>query len=117
MHSATKILTLALLIATLLPAADKKLPIEETTNDQLTISAGWVPANNTNQLTNAKGQSVDSPFGSCDPGPDTMKLTHQYAVIYNGLQYALTPILNVVAQDGLGTLTVFSQIYTFTVSR
>jgi hypothetical protein len=33
------ILTLALLSATLLPAADKKLPIEETTNDLLTISA------------------------------------------------------------------------------
>jgi hypothetical protein len=38
-HSATKILTLAILTATLLPAADKKLPIEETTNDQLTITA------------------------------------------------------------------------------
>ncbi len=39
MLSATKILTLALLAATLLPAADKKLPIEETTNDLLKISA------------------------------------------------------------------------------
>jgi hypothetical protein len=38
-HSATKILTLALLSATLLAAADKKLPLEETTNDLLTISA------------------------------------------------------------------------------
>jgi hypothetical protein len=36
---ATKIFTLALLSTTLLPAADKKLPIEETTNDLLTISA------------------------------------------------------------------------------
>jgi hypothetical protein len=38
--SATKIFTLALFSATLLPAAaDKKLPIEETTNDLLKISA------------------------------------------------------------------------------
>jgi hypothetical protein len=37
--SATKILTLALLSTTLLLAADKKLPIEETTNDLLKISA------------------------------------------------------------------------------
>ncbi len=40
MRSATKIFTLALLSTTLLPAAaDKKLPIEETTNDLLKISA------------------------------------------------------------------------------
>ena len=39
MHSARAILTLALLSATLLPAAEKKLPLEETTNDLLTISA------------------------------------------------------------------------------
>jgi hypothetical protein len=38
-HSARAIFALALLSATLLPAADKKLPIEETTNDLLTISA------------------------------------------------------------------------------
>jgi len=39
-HSARTILALALLSATLLPAAaDKKLPIEETTNDLLTITA------------------------------------------------------------------------------
>jgi hypothetical protein len=38
-HSARAILTLALLAATLLPAADKKLPLEETTNDLLTITA------------------------------------------------------------------------------
>jgi hypothetical protein len=39
-RSATKILTLALLSITLLPAAaDKKLPIEETTNGLLKISA------------------------------------------------------------------------------
>lgn len=39
MHPAAKILSVAILSATLLPAADKKLPIEETTNDLLTISA------------------------------------------------------------------------------
>jgi hypothetical protein len=38
-HSARAILTLALLAATLLSAAEKKLPIEETTNDLLTITA------------------------------------------------------------------------------
>jgi hypothetical protein len=39
-RSATKLFTLALLSAILLPAAaDKKLPIEETTNDLLKISA------------------------------------------------------------------------------
>jgi hypothetical protein len=38
-ESVRTILTLALLSATLLLAADKKLPIEETTNDLLTISA------------------------------------------------------------------------------
>jgi hypothetical protein len=38
-RSATKILGVALLAAALLPAADKKLPIEETTNDLLKISA------------------------------------------------------------------------------
>jgi hypothetical protein len=37
-HSPRAILTLALLSA-LLPAADKKLPLEETTNDLLTITA------------------------------------------------------------------------------
>jgi hypothetical protein len=36
---ATKILALALLSTVLLPAAEKKLPLEETTNDLLTISA------------------------------------------------------------------------------
>jgi hypothetical protein len=36
---ATKILALALLSTVLFPAADKKLPLEETTNDLLTISA------------------------------------------------------------------------------
>jgi hypothetical protein len=38
-HSARAILTLVLLSATLLSAADKKLPLEETTNDLLTITA------------------------------------------------------------------------------
>ena len=38
-HSARAIFTLALLSAGLLAAADKKLPLEETTNDLLTITA------------------------------------------------------------------------------
>ncbi|MGA2215230.1 MAG: hypothetical protein ABSH31_18290 [Bryobacteraceae bacterium] len=38
-HSARAILTFALLASSLFAAADKKLPIEETTNDLLTITA------------------------------------------------------------------------------
>ena len=42
MHSARIILAAALFSAALLPAADKKLPIEDTTNDQLAISASAI---------------------------------------------------------------------------
>jgi hypothetical protein len=41
-HSARTILAAAIFSSALLPAADKKLPIEETTNDQLTITASAI---------------------------------------------------------------------------
>jgi hypothetical protein len=78
----------------------------------------WVPVGpNGITLTNAFGQFIDSPFGGCGTFPATENFTQMYRVLDNGVWYVLTPTLNVMFIGGLGTLTVTTQYFSFSISR
>jgi len=99
---------------------------EQLTNQVLTIpgtgsfrynDTAWVSANRPPQSTTTDGKFVDTPFGGCDTTPDVYTLTQQYRVQYNDQWYVLSPTLNIVMAQGLGTLSVTTQYYSFSVTR
>ncbi len=81
-------------------------------------NSGWVPSTRPGPTaTNSAGQFIDSPFGGCSSLPAIDTNGQEYRVQDNGVWFNLNPVLNVSIFLGLGTETVTTQSYSFTVGR
>ena len=88
-------------------------------------STGWVSTTRPGPTTtNAAGQFIDSPFGSCDSSDGgTYSFYQSYRVQYNGRWYFLGPVLDITELDGFHSLTVSvttptgQPLYSFDVNR